>query len=173
MKNKDRLIYPVFLVFLIVLLLDHFEISIFANGSLVLSILLILIVLVGIHSWYSNRGNSSGLKCYIKTTMRNYILNLSISGAIALFVGIILPFTFAYRNGAGYPWFFIIPAFFIFHHFYRAGEYMLTKKILTISPNLFEGYEEKPKRAKGLFIYYLTSATLLSLFFLYLYLRNW
>lgn len=175
MKKKKISIYLIFLIFLIVLLLDFFGVfekyGISSMGSI---ILFILVILMGIHSWFENRKNKNGLKNYIKTTRKNYILNISISGIIALIVGILIPFKFAYDIGGPFPWFFIVPTLFIFHHFFRAGECILTKKVLTIPPNLFEGYEENKKRAKGLFIYYLTTATLLSLFILYLFLfHNW
>ena len=111
------------------------------------------------------------MKTHIETSRWNYLLNISISGAIALCIGFWMSFKFVVEK---FDWFFIVPAILIFHHFFRAGEYILTGKVISISSRLIEGHEEKGKRAKWTFIYYLTTATLMSLVMLYFaYIHNW
>lgn len=104
------------------------------------------------------------MKTHIKTKKQNYILNFIICGIIAFYVGFWRMFSVSHK----WDWFFIVPTILIFHHFFRAGEYLLTGRVINISARLIDGYEEKGKRAKWSFIYYLTTATLLSIWIIYL-----
>jgi hypothetical protein len=104
------------------------------------------------------------MQTHIKTTKLNFLLNILISGSIGFYIGFWKMNSLA--NNIDY--YLLIPGVIIFHHFFRAGEYILTKKTISIIPRLIDGYEEVGKKARGTFIYYLVTATLLSVLILYL-----
>ena len=110
------------------------------------------------------------MKYFVKTSSQNYALNIIVSLAFAGFFGIWMPFLYLGK----FEWFFVVRAILIFHHFFRAGEYVLTGKAVSISYGLIAGQEEKGNKAKWCFIYYITTASLISFAIVYWTLiRHW
>lgn len=105
------------------------------------------------------------MKTHIKTSKKNYLLNLGISSIIGLTFGFELPLIIVTPESSNLP-FLIMLTLIIFHHSFRAGEYILTGKTISISPRLI-GFEQRGKEARRSFLYYIITVMLMCLFIIY------
>ena len=104
---------------------------------------------------------------YIKTDRTRYLVNLIVSGLISFFLANI-----AYINfGRKINFMIIIIILFLFINLYRAGEYILTKKSVSVDFSFIFGDEETGKLARKSFIYYITISILFSLFIIFISIK--
>ena len=104
---------------------------------------------------------------YIKTEKKKYIINLFFSGLISFVVAYVL-----YSNSGKQLDLLVFVVFaFLFYNCYRAGEYLLTGKIISVDRTFFFGYEERGNTAKKSFLYYLLTATIFAAIVIYLSLK--
>ena len=111
-----------------------------------------------------NRNKTSIGIVYIKTDSYKYFLNMLVSGLISFFIAYISYVNAGREIGFIHMFIFI----FLFYNLYRAGEYVLTGKTVSLDISFIFGDEQTGNEAKKSFLHYITIATLFILFIIYI-----